>query len=1635
MRARTKRMAAWVGALSLTAGLLTSYGSLPAQAITPPQAPETQQTAAELRETLNFNQGWGFYRGDLTGAEGVSFDDSGFVDVTIPHVMRLEKKHNDTTNGVYKGVGWYRRYFTLDESYQGKKLQLKFEGVMTDSDIYLNGEKIYTRNGGYMGFTIDITDKVLWDQENVLALRVSNADNPDTPPGRPDSNLDFHYYGGIYRDVELEVSEMTYVTDELAANEVAGGGVFITYPEVNEDSADVHVKTHVQNDNSEAKTVYTKQILKDADGNVVAESTSAQQEIPSGQGVHFEQDMTVDNPNLWGVDDPYLYQLVTQVYEDGVQVDEVENHAGIRTIAYKPDGFYLNGERIYLRGANRHQSFQNVGDAAPNSMQYRDAVIMKENGFNAVRATHYPQDPAFLDACDELGLLVIECQPGWQNFTNSQAFYDNTIRDTREMIRRDRNRPSVILWETSLNETHYSEQWAKDATTAAHEEYPGDQLFTAADYGLQGTLYDVCYKVQDTQWSNNPADWVDYDPNKPFFTREWGDYEGSSKAMRKDGEAAMNTQIMTRQRYLNGNGYSDWGGLDASERIGGHFLWSWNDYTRGSNTVTLGSGTVDIDRYEKYCYYWLQSMQPADNPVYGPMIFISTAYTENSSLTVPVYSNCDSVRLYQNGTLVKEITREEAGASVPNIMKKGGSPIFQFELSQFEAGTLKAEGIVDGQVVTQHEVTTPGQAVALELEVRDRGLAPVADGSDLIPVHIKAVDANGTVVPDFDGRVHVSVTGNGKLVGEDIPRIKVEDQKLENGIGFAFVRASDVAGDVTITATADGVESGVKTVTTQASTDKFVPAGADRGWADSEAVLEDPVLENIAVDKPVQASSQQSGNEIDHLVDDDEGTRWCASGEGLPQWVEVDLGQANALAGFQMLWEKGSSVYQYTIEVSNDQQHWNTVLDMTENSAVNPSTETQMVKAEGRFVRLTVTGVSDGWASLFEFRVIPDRDADPVNPGEEIPDEMIDKFVASEGSVEGRGPELVRDGETNIGTGWLSPSPKTFPQTLEMYFTQPQTLLGSAIWWEKDSTKITYDLEVKKFGQDWQPVLQGLEETWHDEEPETFLQIQEDVMAIRVVIHDKFPVDADLGMAEWKVFGYTYEEPQPEPEKEYEYASDLEWTDAHSDYGSVTKDAAAYGGSLVLNSAEGRQTFDKGLGADTNSYILYNVEGKRFCKFESYIGINANASKQGGEAIFRIYVDDQMVYESPVMMRDDNCEFVSVELPETAKQVKLEAVWSGNTENPEARYNTHVDWADAKFYLTPTPTFQVTVEAEDATMGTVSIRREDGVYRQDETAKVIASPNPGYAFVAWVSQEDGTILSTQRDYAFTVTQDVNLVARFQPVKSANKELLQKTYDYALTLSTEGVTDAAKAAFEEALTNAKAVLADDKATQEEVNAAWDALLEGIWGLGLTQGDKTMLEQLIAKAEDMTANADKYVADHWQELVDALAKAKDVAADGDAMEEDVQPAAQALLDAILAQRFKADKSILEDLLNKAENLNLEGYTADSVAVFRSALAEAQAVMADETLTEDDQNTVDAAVAALSDAMNGLTAEGEAQPSDKPETTDTPEASQKPEATQKPENVPQTGDTASLLPWAAALALSGTAALWVVRRKERN
>ena len=313
------------------------------------------------------------------------------------------------------------------------------------------------------------------------------------------------------------------------------------------------------------------------------------------------------------------------------------------------------------------------------------------------------------------------------------------------------------------------------------------------------------------------------------------------------------------------------------------------------------------------------------------------------------------------------------------------------------------------------------------------------------------------------------------------------------------------------------------------------------------------------------------------------------------------------------------------------------------------------------------------------------------------------------------------------------------------------------------------------------------------------------------------------------------------------------------------------------------------------------------------------------------------------------------------------------------------------------------------------------------TAESIAALNDAIAAVEAILADNTLGEPVTQEALNTAVEAMNAAVEArvpdQPGQEANKALLQATYDYAVTLDTTGVVDSAVAIFQKALDEAKTVLDDPNATQEQVNTAWDNLLTGIWSLGLKQGDKDILEVLIAKAETMVANQSKYVQDHWQELLDALNAGQKVMDDGDALQGDVETAVEDLMNAILAQRYKADKSILEDLIGKAESIDLTGYTAESVAMFRSALASAQSVLADETLSEDDQATVDNAVAALSAAMDGLTAGGA------PETTD------KPQTTQKPENVPQTGDSAQLMVYVAALAGSVsllTGAAYVTRKR---
>ena len=506
-------------------------------------------------------------------------------------------------NSIYDGIGWYRRYFKLPAKYKDKRIVVSFEGVMTNCDVYLNGQKVTEHHGGYMGFVADLTDRIDWNGNNVLAVRVSAEPDPLTPPGKPQDKMDFYYYSGIYRDVRMVITDKVYITDPLQEDIVAGGGQFVTYPEVTKDKARAHLATHVRNLTDKDQTLSVFSQLVDSAGHVIAEAeTPVTLHKQSDRTV--EQDLFVNQPALWHPYTPNLYTLRTQLLSEDKVLDETTRKIGIRTIRYTAEeGFFINGEKLYMRGANRHQAFANVGDAASNSMQVRDVIDLKRGGYNAVRAAHYPNDPAFLEACDRYGLLVVECIPGWQFYNPDSIFIERLYEIGRQMIRRDRNHPSVVLWETALNESRYPVSLAKEIFELSHAEYPGDQMYTAGDYFGHAEMepyYDVFYKQvskfpkDGDVMSNYPEDFIVV---KPLFTREWGDGVGEKpRVSLKESEEEQMRQCRSRIEQLNGKGYFDWCMLDANPHMGGTNELKI-DQSVAHNGVCLTVVAIDGDRY------------------------------------------------------------------------------------------------------------------------------------------------------------------------------------------------------------------------------------------------------------------------------------------------------------------------------------------------------------------------------------------------------------------------------------------------------------------------------------------------------------------------------------------------------------------------------------------------------------------------------------------------------------------------------------------------------------------------------------------------------------------------------------------------------------------------------------------------------------------------------------------------------------------------------------------------------------------------------------------------------------------------------------------------------------------------------
>lgn len=348
----------------------------------------------------------------------------------------------------YQGVAWYNKRFVVDKKYQGKRITLHFEAVMGKSRFYVNGKQVKEHFGGFLPVNIDLTAAgVRPGDEAVISVCADNSDDPSFPPGRKQYTMDFCVFGGIYRDCYLIATDPVHVSDANEAEQVAGGGVFVCYDEVSEHKARVRVKTQIANDGVSACKVTLASELFDPDGNRVASARKSLQ-LSAACARHAEQLLTVKAPALWHPDTPHLYRLKTSVYRNGKLCDAVESRIGIRSVEFRgAEGLYINGKPFEdkLMGVNRHQDYAYIGNAVPDNLHWLDVKKMRDAGFRIIRSAHYPQDPAFMDACDELGMFIIVATPGWQYWNPNPVFEERVLSDIRNMVRRDRNHPSVLM--------------------------------------------------------------------------------------------------------------------------------------------------------------------------------------------------------------------------------------------------------------------------------------------------------------------------------------------------------------------------------------------------------------------------------------------------------------------------------------------------------------------------------------------------------------------------------------------------------------------------------------------------------------------------------------------------------------------------------------------------------------------------------------------------------------------------------------------------------------------------------------------------------------------------------------------------------------------------------------------------------------------------------------------------------------------------------------------------------------------------------------------------------------------------------------------------------------------------------------
>lgn len=779
------------------------------------------------RTVYGMNPAWRFYKGSLADAYLPDFDDGAWSLVSLPDGMEyLPLEASGCTN--YQGEVWYRKHFTPEDTWQDKQVFLHFEAIMGKSKVWINGQLVNEHFGGFLPVVADITPYLNYGEDNVIAVWADNSDDPSYPPGKQQDMLDFAYFGGIYRDCWLIVHNKVFITDPNYEDEKAGGGLFVSFGQISDRLAEVRLDLHVRNLTEHNFSGCVEYQLFSHEGVLVCKA-SKPLTVGKGKARKNSLVMEVEQPELWQPDSPYLYQLHVLVKnKTGEVVDGYRRRIGIRSIEFKgKDGFWLNGKPYPypLIGANRHQDFAVVGNALSNSLHWRDAKKLRDAGLRVIRNAHYPQDPAFMDACDELGLFVIVNTPGWQFWNNEPVFAQRVYSDIRNMVRRDRNHPSVWMWEPVLNETWYPDDFAKNVIDILHEEYPYPYCYAGCDVTARGHEY---FPVQFTHPLNGGGgafNTTNMEPDIAYFTREWGDnvddwnsHNSPSRANRAWGEVPM---LVQAQGYAKTDyKYTCYDVLykNSRQHVGG-CLWHSFDHQRGYHPDPFYGGIMDAFRQPKLSYYMFCSQRPVEGNSRliadsGPMVYIANSMTPFSPKDVTVYSNCEEVRL----TFCKDgqqlVYKKKAdGVGMP-------SPVITFsnvwdvmhdkELARAKRHAesyLLAEGIVAGKVVATHKVVPSRRPSKLLLWADNEGVEMTADGSDLVTVVAAVADENGTIKRLNNYHIKFEIEGPGELVANS--ETFTNPCAIQWGTAPVLVRAGIRAGNIKVKASV--VKAGIHT--------------------------------------------------------------------------------------------------------------------------------------------------------------------------------------------------------------------------------------------------------------------------------------------------------------------------------------------------------------------------------------------------------------------------------------------------------------------------------------------------------------------------------------------------------------------------------------------------------------------------------------------------------------------------------------------------------------------------------------------------------------------------------------------------------------------------------------------------------